>query len=530
MEFPARITAELNDRSEYQHVAHPDKLHVVHRLDQFQRLMVLGTYHNTDARQPYYDWAFSCFDLWENRTLHDNRIIIAEGEQDVWGRASTIEASIEQHYSEVGWQCFLADTYDIPIISGEPANCGELAELVRDGSYSPDELLLYYGIREIPVWHRMAGDKESFDSYMEKVFDIYKRKLGRLAIIHSLDGINFSYPNFLETYKKHFNDAPDPISSEMNDLYLKYTSAARVAKRVMKLRDTHLGATYERYWQKGYNIFSWYGIYHTLALSKFLSDFGTPQALPNELITGPSFQGSEIVEGSRVSLAGPRKIQASIQKIFAERSAEDIVWPKWLRPIKSSEDAAYVKQHFMDRAALPLSDTSYINYLVQPTKLWNPDFFMLSNYLEKTVEQEIDPLIQQSSLDPTWVHGEMFRGIFSQLDDPATSPDTRLYHITSRRLTWAFEVPLQEYDEFADRIEELRQLIHTAALHEGHGAHHAALGFDVVSKHLLVIRRDLKNVFAAHLTAAEHLQYALELLDHLLHNKELDSIIDQLTT
>ncbi len=541
MEFPERIITRLNDPSEYRHIPDDNRLHVVHRFDkQGRRSMVLGSRHNTNASHNYYDWAFSCFELWEERTAHENRIMVAEGEQDLWGVAPTLQTSVEHHYSEVGWQCFLADTYDIPIISGEPANYGEIAQLAKDGSYPPDELLLYYGIREIPLWHR-GERKEDFDSYMERVFDIYQRKLGRLAITHSLEGIDFTYPRFLEAYKQHFDNVPDPTSREMNDLYLKFTSAelaeaafskqaiARVAKRVMNLRDAHLGATYNKYRQKDFSIFSWYGINHTLALAKYLQSFGTPQPLPGRFVSAFSFQGGEIIEGSNSPRNGPAKIQAAAYKIFAERPEQSVVWPKWLRPIKSPLDAAYVKQHYKNRTLI-FRDVPYINpYLVRPTKLWNPDFFMLSNHLEKTVEQELDPLIEKDCLDPTWERFDMFRKMFSLLDNPGILPDEKLAHIALRRLLWAFETSPRDHSEFMNRIEELRRVLYSTALHEGYEEHHAVLAFDTASKHLVAIRHNLKNILAAKLTPAEHLQYALDVLDHLLYSKGLDGIIDKLT-
>lgn len=325
MQFPEAIIEQLNPPSSYRHIPNPELLHAIQRKDNYQHLTVLGSYHNTDPAHWCYDGAFYFFDDWRESTEGKKRIVIAEGEQDLWGLAPTLRQSIEQYYSEVGWQCYVADSYDIPIISGEPPNYGEIPQLIHEGQYSPSELLLYYGIREIPLWHRMSDNKEDFDTYMQKVFAIYQRKLGRLAITHSLDELDFTYSRFQEDYKRHFNAEPDPQSPEMNELHLKYTSAemaedefsaqpiARVAKRVMELRNAHLGAVYDDHLKNGESVFSWYGMYHTLALAKYVRHFGKPSDIPKEVVEQYTWQDGVIIDGIRTHPLGPDGVQAAIK-------------------------------------------------------------------------------------------------------------------------------------------------------------------------------------------------------------------------
>lgn len=231
------VLERLNPPDIYRSWSAPGLLHVVSRDDHStsQRLMVLGSYHDTDPNRWYYAAAFECFEDWEERTRGRPRIIIAEGEQELWGYASTIHESIERHYSEVGWQCFLANTYDIPMISGEPPNYGEIPRIMKhmtvdDLEDEPldlsSELPAADLFRELPPLFRMDGDKPDEETYMRQVCGIYQQKLGRLAIAHPevLD-LDYSYEHFLSLHKKYFGREFGPTTEEMNKLYLKYTAA-----------------------------------------------------------------------------------------------------------------------------------------------------------------------------------------------------------------------------------------------------------------------------------------------------------------
>lgn len=526
MKFPERIISQLNDPDVYRTISKPDRLHIIRRAHEGQHLTILGSYHDTNSEHPYYNSAYFCFEDWEEATLGKPRIIIAEGEQELWGRATTLRHSIENHYSEVGWQCFLADSYDIPIISGEPSNYGELAQLVRDG-YPPDELLLYYGIREIPCWHRMGEGKEDFESYMEKVFAIYKRKLGKLALTSSFPDLGFSYPAFLQSYKNHFNDLPDPESSEMNKLYLKYTSAmndesfskqaiARVAKRVMNLRDAHIGATYERYWQRGVSIFSWYGMHHTLALAKYLQNFGERKDAPRKLTHAFSFQEGYIyTEDTPPTAMGPDMVQLDIQKKLDKRNdTKPLPWPNWLldvdAPPPSVEQRVNIKTHFEERVTLPISETSYIHHIIHPNRQWNLYFFSFFKDLEGYAEESIDPIYANADK-------------YMPLPSRELQPFEKTEYAALKRLLWAF-VPysdtLSDYRDFADRVEELGSLIIGSALTAGYERSDATLAFDAVSKHVVGLAASIENIRSVGLNSTEYLQYCLEMLDHMTKQRE----------
>lgn len=526
MKFPERIISQLNEPDTYKSISKPDWLHIMCRAGENQRLTILGSHHDTNSEHPYYNSAYFCFEDWEEATLDKPRIIIAEGEQDLWGKGATLRNAIENHYSEVGWQCFLADSYDIPIISGEPPNYGELAQLVHDG-YPPSELLLYYGIREIPCWHRMGEDKEDFESYMEKVFAIYKRKLGKLALTCPLPDLGFSYPAFLESYKNHFNELPDPESSEMNQLYLKYTSAmneesfsnqaiARVARRVMNLRDAHIGATYERYWQKGVSIFSWYGMNHTLSLSKHLQSFGEQRNIPRELSRGFSFQEGHICTTAPSPITmGPDIVQFDIQtKLDKRNDKEPLPWPNWLlnfdAPLPSLDECASIKNHFEERVTLPISETSYIHHIIHPNRQWNLYFFSFFKDLESYAEEYIDPIYADADK-------------YMPLPSRELQPFEKTEYTALKRLLWAFasySETLPDYQDFAGRLDELGSLIITSALTAGYERSEAALAYDAVSKHVAGLAASIENIRSVGLNSTEYLQYCLELLDHMTKQRE----------
>lgn len=524
MKFPERIISQLNEPDIYKDISKPERLHIIRRKGDGQYLTILGSHHDTNAERPYYGDAFFCFEDWEAATFDKPRLIIAEGEQELWGVGRTLRHSIENHYSEVGWQCYLADSYDIPIISGEPPNYSELTQLVEDG-YPLNELLLYYGIREIPVWHRMEGDKEDFDSYMERVFAIYKRKLGKLALTHSLPDLGFSYSAFLESYKNHFNDLPDPESAEMNELYLKYTSAlndesfaeqaiARVAKRIMNLRDAHIGATYERYWKEKVSIFSWYGMNHTLALAKYLQDFGSRMEVPRDLAKGFSFQDGHI-HLEHAHSVGPDVVEFYVRETAKKRWEEKTPqWPHWLRhpeaPPSSPEDAAGIKAHFQERVMLPISETSYIHYVTHPARQWNTKFFTFFKDLESYAEEYIDPA--HRALDQ-----------YVPLPQHETHPHEATELAATKRLMWAF-LPycdtLADYRDFAGRVEELHSLIVGLAFVARQERLDATLAYDAITKHVIGLVANIDNIRSANLNATEYLQYILEVLDHIVRSGE----------
>jgi hypothetical protein len=525
MNFPEAIIKQLNPPSSYKHIVHEDMLHAAPRKHDGQYFTLLGSYHNTDADYWYYDAAFYFFDDWQNSTAGKKRVIIAEGEQDLWGVAPTLQKSVEEHYSEIGWQCFLADSYDIPIISGEPSNYGEIAQLVYEGQYSPQELLLYYGIREIPVWHRMTGNKEDFDTYMERVFAIYQRKLGKLALTHRFGNVSFSYAHFKEGYKQHFDAEPDPSSPEMNELYLSYTSAymaeaefaqqpiARVAKRVMQLRDAHLGAVYDDHLQNGESVFSWYGVFHTFRLAGYLRHFGKPWHAPREVITERStWQESFIVQGLRRLPMGPDKIQTAVYNLLNWKSNRSMPpeWPEWLLSLDNPEPTAYqashIKNHFQSRSEFPPSSDGYIRYVAGSHKGWGAAF-VAYNQLER-VSDELEPIIQ-NELANSWVNSEIFE---KSSVDPIIIDDFR-------RLIWALRVTEEGYPEVAARLTDLRVHIAAAGSVNGYSQEVAALTFTTISKHLTGLCHTLYNVYDVFLSPTEQLYYMLDTLDHMLRNK-----------
>lgn len=305
------IVAQLVADASYRDIAGPDVLHVISRKrydgaglepTNPQQLIAIGSFHITDPEHWFYEPANAIFHNWEEATRKSDRVLIAEGDQNLWGLGKTPGQAIAEHYSTVGIQCFWAETHNIPIISGEPPNYGDIGQLLLE--FAPEEVLLHYGIISIPCLYRMQGsEKPSLDDYMEeRVFPSYARHLGKLASTlpdaHPLHTFDFTYSNFKHLYRTHFNAEPSAGDSELNELYLRITSAhlessnfanrpiARIAPRRRDLRYGNLGAVQANLWAQGVSSFAWRGIFHTMALDKYYDQFG--QA------TNPPLEGWEI--------------------------------------------------------------------------------------------------------------------------------------------------------------------------------------------------------------------------------------------
>lgn len=484
-------------------------------------LTLLGSFHETDPRMWYYQPALSLFEQWEEDTRGKKRLMIGEGEQDLWGVSQSLEESIRHNYSELGLLCFLAKEFNVPMISGEPPDYSELVHLSKE--FPPEENQLYYWLRALPVRARIPESKRpEFRMYMEEVCDVLQRGVGKLALVHSLPDLDFSYENFIIQYKSHFNEEPHPDCPKMNDLFLRFTSAemedeafasqpiARIAKRIMQLRDAHLAALYARHWfANETSIFSWYGINHTLAVSGLMHNFGYPLRRVNG--RGTVFQKGYILHEERqrntafkMGWTGGVVRTTSVSLHMGER------FLALNGEIPSKEKRNAIKTYFAAKANESFCSSPYIEYAAHTYRRWDSYFFGLCRKFEKFAETHIDPLLPE----PLGGYMQLYHN----------RPNALLK--AHGRLLFAFKVEPRELTGFTERLGTLSESFFQGATNDGFGMSEAAVAFISASKHLATLRCLMRNIDSMDLTAVEQLRYVVEALDYLEQTKnDVETII-----
>lgn len=570
------IVDQLASPESYKDLSNPDILHLIPRLrypevsghdvDQ-QHFILLGSHHINNPNHWYYPIAGKIFKAWEGATRGKPRSLVAEGDPELWRRGETTSEAIRQHYGEVGLLCLIAENYDIPIVSGEPLNYGEIAQLMLE--FPPEEVLLYYGIISIPLLNRMqvhSKPKPSLDEYMERqVFPSYMRKLGKLALTlpvsHPLRGFEFTPHNFKTLYKTHFGANPEAGNEALNEFYLKITSAemhetafasqaiARVALRRRELRDGYLGALYNNLWyEQGLNIFSWYGCHHTHSLDPYLGQFGIKEVLPQEYqeLTTSHTESGYLIAPLRLnhyrSAANQsllrRRLQASReanrkwaiqlqqglnQPLPRPPVGELALPPQFIDPridCPQQPLAIAIKEYFSAKAQQPPGGDDYIRYLTQPLPRWRDAFFALLSDLEEYGDWISEPLTApyenlDSFVQSTSIKEAIFDGLFdgqrnlSDLFDK-DDPNRSTLMAACARLVLSFCGEPSDNRQFNQCALELYDKFATLAP----DAQQAVVAFDTASKQLVSMHYRTYDVGIAGLTPVERLYHCLDLLEH----------------
>lgn len=533
------ITHHLAPPEEFKDVRDRDLLHMMLRFryrDSFgilkpQRLTSLGTHHSRAPEHWYYPLTAALFKEWEEETRDRPRIMVAEGYQDLWRLGATPEQAIQDHYSEVGLMCFWAEKYDIPIVSGEPPHYAEIGQLMLE--FPPEEVLAHYGIIAIPIINR-----PSLDEYMEEdVFPSYQRKLGKLALTlpasHPLHGFDFSYQHFRKVHTAYFNEAPVANDPKWNEFYLSVTSpelesahfarsaVARVAKRRRELRDSHLGARLTDYWQAGRNIFTWYGIYHTLSLEPYLKKFGHPLLLNANVRFRRTPQEGYLIDPQEV----PRQLTPEDQSPLAlhDPSPRDHLPPPlalldgYTFPYPS---VSRLQAHLQQRVTEPINCEAYMAQLLPPYP-WKADLSELYQSFEEIADDIFFLLRPPYSDIARYIrNSHNFLGfpdsnhdIFRHFDNDSQSQNTFL--------AACFRVNQRYCHEETESYLLNQRLTHLfeTILATTADVQQATLVFDTISKHLVALEAYHRSYFLFNhefdiVTAVERLQYYLDLLDY----------------
>lgn len=284
----------------------PDELLVVSRRipGSRQSIVILGSHHITDPEHWYYPIAADIFDKWEEDTGDLDRVIVAEGLPELWGRGPTEAESIRSHYSELGLLNYWAAERQVPVISGEPSIHDTLFSLLHHSRFPWEEICVFYGIEAMPMWYRMdAESRPSFRDYMDIHFNALRSQAaGDNTGWNNPDSI-FRYEQFERQYQRYFKRKPNPDSDEDNELHLQYTSPhtqpgdfssqpiARVGLENMALRDKHLVKLIESLKDENKSVFSWYGGYHVAILSERLGRIGELYPIARDLYLASQFPG-----------------------------------------------------------------------------------------------------------------------------------------------------------------------------------------------------------------------------------------------
>lgn len=540
------IVEQLVPAESYSDIVSQDVLHVIsrvrwHDLDQnhaAQRLTALGSFHINDPEHWHYEPAATIFHNWEVATRRAERFLIAEGDQDLWGLGETPGEAIKEHYSSVGLQCLWAETYDIPIISGEPPNYSDIGQLMLE--FPPEEVLLHYGIIQIPLLYRMqAANKPSLDEFMEgQMFPSYQRQLGKLVLSlpdsHPLHDFDFTYNNFKILYRRHFKEEPTAEDAELNEFYLRITSAqfeppdfatqpvARVALRRRDLRYSHLGAVQAALWSKRASSFTWRGIFHTMALDEYLDQFGhsMPPSLEIGDISSKTTSGYLLTPESKLIKTDYEWNPWDSSPV---QRSERLLPAHFLNPHRKPNEAAKAraKAYFSQRAARPIGPNAYIAHLTQPFAEWKAGFSATCKELEVAADQLFPEFMASYGRlkGATHAHGwgERAAGLF---DDPRVS---RLFfdknaHICDALLAACFRLrdnfclaeTKYDYAPFNRRVLQLFKCF----VYSAQNIQQAVTAFNTASKHLSAL--PAWQLREAGLTPIEALQHALELLDYKL--------------
>lgn len=271
---------------------HPDVLHVVRVQDAEGRKqsVTIGSVHVADPDMWYYKVGSELFDAWRRETQGRPRVMVVEGSQTAQKRyGRTADESIRRYHSELGLLNFWSDQYGIPVLPGEPPGYQELSILLKraeEGWYTADDVLFYYGSRELPVWYRMAHPKPELSVYMTAVMALYQRQLrleGGAALEH-----DFSYAAYEQLHRDRLGFLPqsnpkrvDPATGlELETLYLQLTTAfarpdqpatamTRVSRHCLDIRDRFKALQWWKLWHlRGRSVFKWEGLHHTLATAR----------------------------------------------------------------------------------------------------------------------------------------------------------------------------------------------------------------------------------------------------------------------
>ncbi len=265
-----------------------------------RRLVLLGSMHISDPQVWYYKLGQAHFEVWYAATEGQKRLILVEGTQ--LGRqfhGATAVESIERYHSEAGLLHFWGAHYNIPVISSELPDYYDLIILLKEaqriGRFSWQDVLWYYGSRELPIWYRMKGSKPPLEFYMQQVMSVYNYCLQRAA---KQDGIRLDYDFSYETYQKlhferlGFSPVEDPAwvdpttGLEVETLYLRLTTAgvranpslnptAYVSQRCLDIRDHFKAMQFKRLWERTpFSPFSWQGILHTKGIAPRVTQLG----------------------------------------------------------------------------------------------------------------------------------------------------------------------------------------------------------------------------------------------------------------
>ena len=268
-----------------------DILHVVRRrgrINNNQQLMLLGSVHDPNPNRWYYGVAQQLFDTWRTETEGQKRCIIVEGLQQhrpLFG--ATAEDSIKNCHSELGLQNFWGNKYGIKVIASEPPNYLDIFTLLQlaltSDEFSVTDVLLYIGIREMPIFYRMDNPRLGFTKWMRRILGKYRRSVQRECSRRGLPFcFSISYKTFKKLHRQHLGFSPsangewiDPKTGlTAHKLYLKITTAfardsrqdtplARVSHACIVIRDQYKSHQLWGLWQKGWSAWSWQGSIHS---------------------------------------------------------------------------------------------------------------------------------------------------------------------------------------------------------------------------------------------------------------------------